>query len=59
MDYKLIRSARKTVAIHITKEATVEIRAPLHVATHIIEDFVKLKKSWIDRNIERVSERLT
>lgn len=56
MDYKLIRSNRKTIAIHITKEATVEVRAPLRVSISIIEDFVKIKKSWIDINLIRMKE---
>ena len=49
MAYTLIRSKRKTLAIHITRDARVEVRAPMHMSIEYIEDFVKAKSDWIDR----------
>lgn len=47
MDYRLIRSNRKTIAIYITKDATVEVRAPLHASKAAIDGFVAAKQDWI------------
>ena len=49
--YKLIRSRRKTVAIHITKEAAVEVRAPLKMANADIDKFVSSKEKWLETHL--------
>ena len=56
MKYNLIRSNRKTIAIHITKDAQVEVRAPLKAKQKDIDDFVASKKEWIKKNRKKVSE---
>ncbi len=50
-DYHLIRSKRKTIAIHITKDAAVEVRAPLKVTKSEIDRFVASKQEWIDTHL--------
>lgn len=50
-DYHLIRSKRKTIAIHITKDAAVEVRAPLKVPKSEIDRFVASKQEWIDTHL--------
>ncbi|MCL2166184.1 MAG: M48 family metallopeptidase [Clostridiales bacterium] len=55
--YRLVRSQRKTLAIHITKEAMVEVRAPLHMSKHYIDRFVAAKKNWIESRVAK-RERL-
>ena len=65
--YKLVHSRRKTVAIHITKNAEVEIRAPLKMPKSEIDKFVAEKEKWIethltqrkDINNEKISFTLT
>ena len=47
MHYTLIRSNRKTIAIHITKDAAVEVRAPLRAPKAAIDGFVASKQEWI------------
>ena len=57
--YKLIRSRRKTVAIHITKDAGVEVRAPSKMPKTDIDKFVIEKEKWIEKHInlrEHVNE---
>ena len=49
--YTLVRSQRKSVAIYITRDAQVEVRAPLHTPVHAIERFVASKKTWIDTRL--------
>lgn len=51
MNYTLKRSRRKTVAIHITKTAEVEVRAPLYFPKADIDHFVISKKNWIEKHL--------
>ena len=51
--YKLVRSRRKTVAIHITKTAEVEVRAPLKTPKAEIDKFVVSKEKWIKKSVGR------
>ncbi len=50
IEYKLIRSNRKTISIIIRKDAEVEVRAPLKMKLSEIEDFVLSKQNWINKN---------
>ena len=47
MEYKLIRSRRKTVAIQITREGVL-VRAPMRMPVAVIEAFVGSKRQWIE-----------
>ena len=51
--YKLVRSRRKTVAIYITKDASVEVRAPLKMSKVDIEKFIASKEKWIEKALGR------
>ena len=53
--YTLVRAKRKTLAIHITKDAAVEVRAPLKMPLSYIDRFVASKESWIR---QRLAERI-
>jgi len=50
-NYTLIRSKRKTIAIHITEGAAVVVRAPLNVPKANIDRFVVSKQDWIGRHL--------
>lgn len=50
--YNIIRSERKTIAIRITKEAAVEIRAPLRISDSGIKSIVLEKKEWIENQMQ-------
>lgn len=52
MEYTLIRSNRKTIAIQITKDAKIEVRAPHQVSVAFVEKFLKEKENWIHKKIE-------
>ena len=56
MDYKIIRSKRKTISIEIKKDKTVTVRAPLRATDEYIDKVVKSKKSWIEKHLESISE---
>lgn len=47
MEYQLIRSRRKTLAICIDREGAVIVRAPLRAAQSVIDRFVREKQDWI------------
>lgn len=49
--YTLTRSKRKTIAIHITRDAAVEVRAPLKATKAEIDRFVASKRGWIDKHL--------
>ena len=53
IEYTLIRSRRKTVVIHITKEAVVEVRAPLKMPKIEIDRFVNSKETWIEKHLSK------
>ncbi|MCB1955744.1 MAG: M48 family metallopeptidase [Rhodocyclaceae bacterium] len=57
--YRLIRSARKTVALQVGREGIV-VRAPLRMPVAGIEAFVASHRDWIQRKLDarqQVSER--
>jgi len=51
-EFTLIRSKRKTIAIHIY-DGTVEVRAPMRVPKYEIDKFVASKEKWINKNLNR------
>ena len=55
--YNLVRSRRKTLAIHITKEAGVEVRAPLKMPRADIDRFVAAKERWIAKHLAEHEQR--
>jgi predicted metal-dependent hydrolase len=59
ISYKLIRSSRKTIAIHITKEALVEVRAPLKTPKDYIDKFVISKQKWIESHLSKIEQRVS
>lgn len=50
MNYQLIRSQRKTVAIQIVKGG-VTVRAPLKMPVSVINAFVKSKQNWVEKQL--------
>ena len=54
--YKLIRSNRKTIAIHVTKDAQVEVRAPFKAKEKEIEQFLISKRDWVEKHLARINE---
>lgn len=47
MNYKILRSRRKTVSLHIKPNGALEVRCPYGVSEEWIADFVKSKEKWI------------
>ena len=55
MQIEVIRSRRKTIAIHITHNCTVQVRAPQHLTNSDIQRFLEQKASWIAENLDKLS----
>ena len=57
MDYKVIRSARRTVTLQI-KRGEVIVRAPNRMSERDIERFVKSHSVWIEKNLAEYAKRM-
>jgi predicted metal-dependent hydrolase len=57
MYIKLIRTKRKTMAIQVTPDLRVVVRAPLKMPRHEIESFVLQKEDWIKKTLHDLSVR--
>ncbi|MEI8054934.1 MAG: SprT family zinc-dependent metalloprotease [bacterium] len=53
---KIVRSKRRTIALVITKDATLEVRAPFSTSLGRIEKFVAEKRLWIEKKKDFVSK---
>ena len=58
MEYTIVRSKRKTIAIHIKPDATIEVRAPLKTPKSEIERLLAEKEKWITQHTAVRRERL-
>ncbi|MDR2502042.1 MAG: M48 family metallopeptidase [Oscillospiraceae bacterium] len=53
----IVRSQRKTLAICIKPDGTLEIRAPLNLSAAAVEQFVASKSNWIELKRAQIAER--
>ena len=51
--YEMIRSGRRTLALEVTRDCRVVVRAPWGVPEAAIRRFVERHEAWIDRQMER------
>lgn len=51
MDYSIVRSPRKTIAIQITREGAVLVRCPLRARETAVRQFVESKADWIQKQL--------
>ena len=57
VSYRVIRSARKTIAIQITPEGEVLVRCPNRMKAADIQKFVDSKAGWITTHLEKRNAR--
>ncbi|MCI8738906.1 MAG: M48 family metallopeptidase [Oscillibacter sp.] len=55
--YELIRSRRKTLALEITGDCRVVVRAPMRLSEKRIRAFVESHGDWIRQHLERQRQR--
>jgi predicted metal-dependent hydrolase len=59
LEYELIRSKRKTLALYVRRDGRVEVRAPLRTSKAYIDGFVLKKQDWIESALSKLSVRQT
>ena len=55
--YTLVKSNRKTIAIHITPAGKVEVRCPRRCSRREAEAFVVSKQDWICRHLQAIARQ--
>ena len=53
MEYTLIRSHRRTLAIEVTRDVRVLVRAPQQMAQKTIDEFLVRRTDWIENALQR------
>lgn len=53
----IIRSLRETLAIHVSKEGELIVKAPLFFPDRLINNFIKEKEDWIIQTLQKVTTR--
>ena len=54
MNYRVIRSKRKTISIEITPACELIVRAPIRMSQWEIQRFVDSKTSWINKHLKKM-----
>jgi len=57
MDYKIIRSSRKTVYIQVTPKGEVLVRCPQRLTKEQIQQCVDSKRDWIEAYLQKIASR--
>jgi len=57
IEYTLVRCDRKTTAIRVLTDGSVEVRAPRRLPVQEIERFLNEKKDWIEKHRQIMQER--
>lgn len=55
--YDLIRSGRRTLAVEVTKDGRVVVRAPLRLSQKRIDAFLREHEAWISKHLEIQKKR--
>lgn len=58
MEYKLIRSKRKTIELSIDDEFFPVVKAPRKLSTNEIDAFVEKHRKWIEKHIEEKKKHI-
>ena len=56
ISYEIIRSRRRTLALQVTREGKVVVRAPLRYPAGRIETFVRQHEDWLQRKVTEQKE---
>ncbi len=57
LNYRVIRSARRTIALELAPDLSLTVRAPMRLSQREIERFVSGKAGWIERHRARMLAR--
>lgn len=59
MNYELVRSRRKTIAVEIKPDGRIIVRAPMRASQKRIESFLEDHKEWIIKHLIKMRDELT
>ena len=61
IDYKydVIRSRRRSLSVSVSSENKITVRCPLKFPDYKIEEFLKSKKSWLDKILSKNAAKLS
>ena len=59
IEYSIVRSKRKTMALQITREGQVVVRCPLWVSDARAREFAESHRSWIEKHCEEIKEQIS
>ena len=54
LDYRIIRSNRKTIALQIKPDGHLEVRCPRKMTEDAVRRFVESKASWIEKHLSQL-----
>lgn len=57
MEYQLIRSKRKTIAIYVKEDGSVEVRAPKWVSERELQRWILEKSDWIRKKKQEAADK--
>lgn len=58
INYTVIHSSRRTLALEITRDCRILVRAPYHYSDETIKHFIIKKERWLTKNLKRQRERM-
>ena len=58
MDYNIIHTKRKTIAICVKNDGSVVVKCPKFVSKKVINEFVNEKKEWIEKERNKIINSL-
>ncbi len=58
IEYTVIRTKRKTLAVEVTAEGKVLVRSPLRLGEARINEFVAKHENWIISHVQKAKERM-
>lgn len=59
LEYNLVRSKRKTVALYVQLDGSLLVRAPLRANKKLIDTFVGSKEKWIEKQRLKLAHQLS
>ncbi len=55
-NFKLIRTIRKTLSIHVTHDGEVIVKAPIFIPSGVVRQFVGQKIDWIKKHVAKTQK---
>lgn len=58
INYSVVHSSRRTLALEITRDCRIIVRAPYHCSDETIKRLIIKKEKWLTQNLKRQQERI-